>query len=63
MKWAIDDLHIMALFLMSPIFVVFLTPPPAPDPGRADYNSFVSFSDPDGNGWPIQEVRQCAPGC
>src|SRR5215813_3371696 len=31
-------------------------------PGRADYNSFVSFNDPDGNGWLIQEVRQRAPG-
>jgi hypothetical protein len=32
------------------------------DPGRADYNSFVSFSDPDGNGWLIQEVKKRAPG-
>jgi hypothetical protein len=35
---------------------------PGPDPKRADYNSFVSFSDPDGNGWLIQEVKQRAPG-
>jgi catechol 2,3-dioxygenase-like lactoylglutathione lyase family enzyme len=35
---------------------------PGLDPGRADYNSFVSFSDPDGNGWLIQEVKQRAPG-
>jgi catechol 2,3-dioxygenase-like lactoylglutathione lyase family enzyme len=27
-----------------------------PDPARADYGSFVSFSDPDGNGWLVQEV-------
>ena len=27
-----------------------------PDPSRADYGSFLSFSDPDGNGWLIQEV-------
>lgn len=27
-----------------------------PDPGRADYGTFLSFSDPDGNGWLIQEV-------
>jgi catechol 2,3-dioxygenase-like lactoylglutathione lyase family enzyme len=26
------------------------------DPGRADYGSFFSFSDPDGNGWLVQEV-------
>jgi hypothetical protein len=32
------------------------------DPGRADYNSFISFSDPDGNGWLILEVKQRAPG-
>jgi hypothetical protein len=25
------------------------------NPERADYNSFVSFSDPDGNSWLIQE--------
>jgi predicted enzyme related to lactoylglutathione lyase len=27
-----------------------------PDPGRGDYESFLSFSDPDGNGWLVQEV-------
>jgi catechol 2,3-dioxygenase-like lactoylglutathione lyase family enzyme len=27
-----------------------------PDPNRADYGSFMSFSDPDGNGWLVQEV-------
>jgi len=31
---------------------------PGPDPERAAYNSFLSFSDPDGNGWMVQEVRQ-----
>jgi hypothetical protein len=30
---------------------------PGPDPQRARYNSFVSFSDPDGNGWLVQEVK------
>jgi catechol 2,3-dioxygenase-like lactoylglutathione lyase family enzyme len=28
-----------------------------PDPQRADYGTFLSFSDPDGNGWLVQEVR------
>ena len=28
------------------------------DPERRDYNSFLSFSDPDGNGWLVQEVRR-----
>jgi predicted enzyme related to lactoylglutathione lyase len=27
-----------------------------PDPQRADYGSFLSFSDPDGTGWLVQEV-------
>ena len=29
---------------------------PGPDPERGKYNSFLSFSDPDGNGWMVQEV-------
>jgi predicted enzyme related to lactoylglutathione lyase len=29
-----------------------------PDPQRSDYNSFITFSDPDGNGWLVQEVRR-----
>ncbi|MEZ0073686.1 glyoxalase superfamily protein [Planotetraspora sp. GP83] len=31
---------------------------PGPDPQRASYNSFFSFSDPDGNGWLVQEVKR-----
>ncbi len=27
-----------------------------PDPERADYGTFLSFEDPDGNGWLVQEV-------
>lgn len=34
---------------------------PGPDPERRDYNSFVSFSDPDGNGWLVQEVGRARP--
>jgi catechol 2,3-dioxygenase-like lactoylglutathione lyase family enzyme len=30
---------------------------PGPDPQRASYASFLSFADPDGNGWMVQEVR------
>jgi catechol 2,3-dioxygenase-like lactoylglutathione lyase family enzyme len=33
---------------------------PAPD--RASYGSFASFSDPDGNGWVLQEVTTRLPG-
>jgi hypothetical protein len=35
---------------------------PGPDPERRDYNSFLSFSDPDGNGWLVQEVRGAGTG-
>lgn len=35
---------------------------PGLDPARASYNSYVSFSDPDGNGWLIQEITQRLPG-
>jgi predicted enzyme related to lactoylglutathione lyase len=31
---------------------------PGPDPERRDYNSFLTFKDPDGNGWMVQEVRR-----
>jgi catechol 2,3-dioxygenase-like lactoylglutathione lyase family enzyme len=36
------------------------TPGPAPD--HRSYGSFVSFSDPDGNGWFVQEVTTRLPG-
>jgi len=29
---------------------------PGPDPQRSSYASFASFSDPDGNGWVLQEI-------
>ncbi len=33
---------------------------PGPDPERASYNSFLTFSDPEGNGWLVQEVNKPA---
>ncbi len=33
-----------------------------PAPGHADYGSFVAFSDPDGNGWLLQEIKARLPG-
>ncbi|HEY2039216.1 MAG TPA: VOC family protein, partial [Edaphobacter sp.] len=33
-----------------------------PDPGHGSYRSFVSFSDPDGNGWLLQEITTRLPG-
>jgi predicted enzyme related to lactoylglutathione lyase len=35
---------------------------PGPDPQRSNYGSFLSFNDPDGNGWLVQEVRRTEPG-
>jgi catechol 2,3-dioxygenase-like lactoylglutathione lyase family enzyme len=31
-------------------------------PEHADYGSFVSFADPDGNGWLLQEIKTRLPG-
>jgi catechol 2,3-dioxygenase-like lactoylglutathione lyase family enzyme len=36
------------------------TPGPAPD--HHSYGSFASFSDPDGNGWLLQEITTRLPG-
>jgi predicted enzyme related to lactoylglutathione lyase len=33
-----------------------------PDPERRTYSSYASFSDPDGNGWLLQEVTARLPG-
>src|SRR5204862_1677860 len=33
-----------------------------PDPEHRSYRSFVSFSDPDGNGWLLQEISERLPG-
>jgi catechol 2,3-dioxygenase-like lactoylglutathione lyase family enzyme len=35
---------------------------PGPAPDRADYGTFAVFSDPDGNEWFLQEIKQRAPG-
>ncbi|MER7678842.1 MULTISPECIES: VOC family protein [unclassified Streptomyces] len=35
---------------------------PGPDPERGSYSSFLSFSDPDGNGWVLQEITTRLPG-
>jgi catechol 2,3-dioxygenase-like lactoylglutathione lyase family enzyme len=33
-----------------------------PDPERRSYQSYASFSDPDGNGWLLQEITTRLPG-
>jgi catechol 2,3-dioxygenase-like lactoylglutathione lyase family enzyme len=35
---------------------------PGLDPERRSYQSYASFSDPDGNDWVLQEVQQRLPG-
>jgi catechol 2,3-dioxygenase-like lactoylglutathione lyase family enzyme len=35
---------------------------PGPDPEHKIYESFFTFSDPDGNGWMVQEVRRTGTG-
>jgi catechol 2,3-dioxygenase-like lactoylglutathione lyase family enzyme len=35
---------------------------PGPDPEGRSYRSFASFSDPDGNGWLLQEIKTRLPG-
>lgn len=35
---------------------------PGPDPQHRSYCSWASFSDPDGNNWLLQEIKQRLPG-
>src|SRR6185295_10891110 len=35
---------------------------PGPDPERRSYSTFLSFNDPDGNGWVLQEIKTRLPG-
>jgi catechol 2,3-dioxygenase-like lactoylglutathione lyase family enzyme len=35
---------------------------PGPDPERRSYQTYASFSDPDGNAWLLQEIRTRLPG-
>jgi catechol 2,3-dioxygenase-like lactoylglutathione lyase family enzyme len=37
-------------------------PTPGVHPKHQDYNSYLSFRDPDGNSWLIQEIRKRLPG-
>ncbi|MFD7880063.1 VOC family protein [Streptomyces sp. NPDC059766] len=35
---------------------------PGPHPERASYGSYLTFNDPDGNGWVLQEIKQRLAG-
>ena len=37
-------------------------PVPGPDPHGRSYQTYATFSDPDGNGWLLQEIRERLPG-
>jgi predicted enzyme related to lactoylglutathione lyase len=37
-------------------------PAPGPDPKRASYGTYATFSDPDGNSWLLQEIGTRLPG-
>ena len=37
-------------------------PVPGPDPQGRSYQTYASFSDPDGNGWLLQEITPRLPG-
>ncbi|MBV8217506.1 MAG: VOC family protein [Solirubrobacterales bacterium] len=37
-------------------------PVPGPDPQGRSYQTYASFTDPDGNGWLLQEIRTRLPG-
>lgn len=35
---------------------------PGPDPQGRSYQTYASYSDPDGNGWLLQEIKTRLPG-
>jgi catechol 2,3-dioxygenase-like lactoylglutathione lyase family enzyme len=47
---------------VSGLFHLAGGPVPGPDPERRSYQTYASFSDPDGNGWLLQEIRTRLPG-
>lgn len=47
---------------VSELFHLDGGPVPGPDPERRSYQTLASFSDPDGNGWLLQEVKTRLPG-
>jgi catechol 2,3-dioxygenase-like lactoylglutathione lyase family enzyme len=47
---------------VSELFHLDGGPKPGPDPQRRSYQTYASFSDPDGNGWLLQEIKERLPG-
>jgi len=47
---------------VSGVFHLAGGPVPVPDPQGRSYQTYASFSDPDGNGWLLQEIKTRLPG-
>ena len=47
---------------VSELFHQPASPVPGPDPQGRSYQTYASFSDPDGNGWLLQEIKARLPG-
>jgi catechol 2,3-dioxygenase-like lactoylglutathione lyase family enzyme len=47
---------------VSGVFHLDGGPVPGPDPQGRSYQTYASFSDPDGNAWLLQEIRTRLPG-
>ena len=65
---AVDDIDAARADLIrrgievSGLFHLAGGPVPGPDPQGRSYQTYASFSDPDGNGWLLQEITARAPG-
>src|SRR5262249_17833047 len=65
---AVDDIDAARQALLgrgievSGLFHLDGGPVPGPDPQGRSYQTYASFSDPDGNGWLLQEITTRLPG-
>ena len=65
---AVDDIDAARADLVrrgievSGLFHLAGGPVPGPDPEGRSYQTYASFSDPDGNGWLLQEIKTRLPG-
>lgn len=54
---AVAELAVRGLTVDGPFHFTATGPTPGVDPERNNYGSFAAFSDPDGNGWLLQEIK------
>jgi len=65
---AVDDIEAAREALVrrgaevSGVFHLDGGPVPGPDPEGRSYQTYASFSDPDGNAWLLQEIKTRLPG-